>query len=554
MVLQSAAACMQRRDALPPRLQLRAAELRRAYREAGQAHVWAAFDRLPPNRQRAFVEHAASVDPAQSLRALARALRMDARRCPGNTAPLPRTCCASTLSASHEDFARWTAIGLEHICHSRVAAVVMAAGDGTRLRTGHPKGCHDIGLPSHKSLFQLQAERIRRIETLAQTQCCSTSPVSVPWYIMTNRRTRAATEDFFRRHAFFGLQPKNVVFFVQHDMPCMSEDGKIIMEARDRMALAPGGNGGVFCAMATEGVLEDMAQRGIEHVHCFSVDNSMVRVADPIFIGFSVERGAHVCTKVVRKRGAGEKVGLVVERGGRAAVVEYSEIGEEIRDAVDAAGELRFGAANIANHYFSMGFLVGAAEWERRLPYHVARKKMRCCVMKEQPCVPSEYVHTGVPFMHVRRGAHPGVPYDPGEPGEPGEREQEEEIEERVGVKLEKFVFDAFSEVELEKFGCLEVARFDEFSAVKNAEGEDSADTSRRDILSQGRRWVEQAGGRVEGDMYGGVEVSPLVSYAGEDLEFVQGRCYEAFSVIEADGKTGGRRQRLPGQPMEMQG
>ncbi|KTW32202.1 UDP-N-acetylglucosamine diphosphorylase [Pneumocystis jirovecii RU7] len=314
------------------------------------------------------------------------------------------------------------------------------------------------------------------------------------------------------------------------------------MRSRDRMALAPGGNGGVFRAMAEEGVLADMLCRGIEHVHCFSVDNSMVRVADPVFIGFSIERGVDVCAKVVRRRRASEKVGLLVERGGRAAVVEYSEMGEEVRDAVDASGELRFSAANIANHYFSMRFLATMGEWEGRLPYHIARKKMQCYVSTEQPAVPYPHGHTGASCVYDCADMHTCVPETPEGVHEEHTgvpcghvQEGEGETEERIGIKLEKFVFDAFSEVELERFGCLEVARFDEFSAVKNAEGEDSADTSRRDILSQGRRWVEQAGGEVVGDMYEGVEVSPLVSYAGEDLEFVEGRKYVAFSVVEPE-------------------
>jgi UDP-N-acetylglucosamine/UDP-N-acetylgalactosamine diphosphorylase len=57
---------------------------------------------------------------------------------------------------------------------------------------------------------------------------------------MTSEQTREKTEQFFAAHNYFGLEPKNVVFFEQSTIPCVDGDGKIILETRSTIARAPG--------------------------------------------------------------------------------------------------------------------------------------------------------------------------------------------------------------------------------------------------------------------------------------------------------------------------
>ncbi|OAA62759.1 UTP-glucose-1-phosphate uridylyltransferase [Niveomyces insectorum RCEF 264] len=414
------------------------AQLRAQYAAAGQDQVFAFYDHLPPADQAALVQQLAGFDPHR-ISALAKAALHPASAdvaADTSLAPLPDSATASLLDASPADVDTWYRAGLDLIARNQVAVVLMAGGQGTRLGSTAPKGCFDIGLPSHKSLFQIQAERIRRLQTLAggqqHQQQQQQQPVVIPWYIMTSGPTRAATEAFFVANGYFGLDPSNVVFFEQGVLPCLSLDGRILLETPGRVAVAPDGNGGLYAALAAAGVLDDLAARGIEHVHAYCVDNCLVRVADPVFLGWAAARDADVATKVVRKRSATEPVGLIVCKGGKPGVVEYSEI--------DAAT---------------------AALWAAALPHHVARKK--------------------IPYADAATAGQTVAPTKPN------------------GIKLEQFVFDVFPRVPLARFACLEVRRADEFSPLKNARGtgEDDPDTSRRDVLQQGRRWLEAAGATV---------------------------------------------------------
>lgn len=223
-----------------------------------------------------------------------------------------------------------------------------------------------------------------------------------------------------------------------------------------------------------------MKKRGIEHIHAYCVDNCLVKMADPTFIGFAASKNVDIATKVVRKRNAKESVGLILLRNGKPDVVEYSEIDQATAEAQDPKlpGVLKYRAANIVNHYYSFRFFESIEQWAPDLPHHVARKKI-------------PYVDTAT-----------GETIKPEKPN---------------GIKLEQFVFDVFPQTPLDKFASIEVKREEEFSPLKNAKGtgEDDQDTSKRDIMQQGQRWIEAAGGIVvsEGETPTGVEVSPLISY-----------------------------------------
>ncbi|KAF9960201.1 UDP-N-acetylglucosamine pyrophosphorylase [Modicella reniformis] len=472
-------------------------QIKERYQVAGQGHLLTYYEDLPNDKQTALLAQLQSINVERANR-----IHQKATTCPSPLlsnqsvflAPLPEECFDSTLEASPEKIQEWQQIGLSQIAQNKVAVILLAGGQGTRLGSTAPKGCYDIKLPSSKSLFQIQAERILRLQQLAGQQSEAAAKVVIPWYVMTSGPTRPATVQYFEQHNFFGLDSENIVFFEQGTLPCMTFDGKIMMESKHEVALAPDGNGGVYAALRGSGVLADMTERKIEYLHAYCVDNCLVRVADPVFIGYCVQKNADCGAKVVRKISHDEPVGVVCLRNAEFNVVEYSEIDDEVARRINQKnGQLSFGAGNIANHFYTVGFLNKVESFESELEYHIARKKI-----KSVDFATGEIIAPKVPN----------------------------------GMKLEMFVFDVFPFTQ--RMAVFEVDRREEFSPLKNAPGagQDCPETSRRDILQQHVRFIQNAGGNVvvgeddqQVDGAPTLEISPLVTYSGEGLsQIVSGK------------------------------
>lgn len=458
-------------------------ELQVVYDKAGQGQCFTFYNDLEAQEKASLYAQLVEMNPGH-INEIINGTKTEGEKKADELAPLPKDICASLIDCEATDKGDWYTSGLKLVSEGKTAVIVMAGGQGTRLGSTAPKGCFDIGLPSHKSLFQLQAERILKVQKLASRKATGEDSAVIPWYIMTSGPTRQATEDFFEKNAYFGMKQSNIKFFDQGTLPCIDNNDKIILENKSNVAVAPDGNGGIYNALITGGVLEDMQRRDIQHVQVYCVDNCLAKVADPTFFGWSASKNLDIATKVVRKRNPQESVGLVMLRNGKPDVVEYSEIDKAITEEKEGSGLLKYRTANIVQHYYSYRFLADAPRWASNLPYHIAKKKIPYCDLESGESVKPEAPN---------------------------------------GIKLEQFVFDVFPMVPLDNFGCLEVAREDEFSPLKNATGEDSAESSRRDLLRQGAKWVKAAGGfSVDDGSSGGndgVEISPLISYDGEGLE-----------------------------------
>ncbi|PPR01925.1 hypothetical protein CVT24_001264 [Panaeolus cyanescens] len=478
--------------------------LQQRYQAAGQSHLFKFWSQLDKTQQAEFAAQLEALNIERVNRIFTKAVASEAEQTSGvdnSIQPLPKGASESVVT-SPKKTKEWRDVGLAAIARNEVGVLLMAGGQGTRLGSSAPKGCYDIGLPSHKSLFQYQAERITRLQTVAEAEHKKpVGSVIIPWYVMTSGPTRRETEEFFKKNSYFGLEPKNVVFFEQGTLPCLTMDGKVLLDSPSRIAVAPDGNGGLYAATrsplapdSTDTVLSDLAKRKIQYVHAYCVDNCLVRVADPVFLGYSISKQADCAAKVVPKTQPTESVGVVACRGDKFSVVEYSEISKEQAERRDPdTNELSFRAGNIANHFYTTAFLNRVEEFEEDLAFHIARKK--------------------IPHVDIETGASV-------KPSKPN------------GMKLEMFVFDVFPYTE--RFAVLEVERKEEFSPLKNAPGtgSDDPETSRRDLLEQHKRFLEGAGAKVQEGVE--IELSPLVSYAGEGLETVKGKVFSKSGYVES--------------------
>ena len=416
-----------------------------------QAHVARFWDKLDMVARSALLAQIADIDfdEVARMRKILKS-KPETRHLKPNPAPVGKWTKQSYADAFAE--------GEDLLRKGRVAVLLVAGGQGSRLGYDGPKGAYEIGPVSGMPLFYFHARKIVRLVRVYGKP--------VPFYVMTSEVNDAATRACFEDHDYFGLNPADVVFFKQGLWPALDADGRFILESSGRIFVSPDGHGGTLTALAKNGCLEDMTARGIKSVFYFQVDNPLVDIADPAFIGLHALCGAELSLKLCLKRSPTEGMGAVsMQDNGRCGMIEYSELTPK------QAARFKYGSPAI--HVFSLAFL--KKEARKAMPLHVAHKK--------------------IPYV-----ADDGKTVKPDAPN---------------GYKFEKFIFDVLPDAKT--LINLGFERNEEFSPVKNAVGEDSPATCRMALQAKWRRWLAEAGITVPESVP--VEIDPAFANGAEDLK-----------------------------------
>jgi UDP-N-acetylglucosamine/UDP-N-acetylgalactosamine diphosphorylase len=470
-------------------------QLREILEPHGQEHLLRFWPDLTPDERSALADDIRALDLDEFDRAWAEVSGGGGGHDP-STFEIPEVIDWGEAADGRRDRAEAIEAGEALIRAGKMGAMVVAGGQATRLGIDVPKGAFPIGPVSGKSLFEIFADGIRATNLAYGCR--------VPWYVMTSRANHDVTVTFFEEHDWFGLDRSDVLFFPQGMIPVADTGGKILLESRHRVAMSPNGHGGSVTALAGSGMLADMANRGVEHLSYFQVDNPLVRPIDPEFAGIHAMRRAQVSSLTMGKASDEEKVGLFVSIGGRVHVVEYSDFPVEMMREQTASGARKFDLANIAVHLFDRSFLekVTAVGSETSLPWHRAVKKV----------------------SHVDLGDGSLV-----EPVEPN------------AVKLEMFVFDTVPLAE--RTALLRVARRERFSPVKNLEGVDSVDTAKQDMTARAASWLEACGVAVPRGVDGAPECA---------IEITANHALDADMLRERE--SGSHRTVQPGESLLLDG
>ena len=385
----------------------------------GQLHVLKYYEELSKEEQEALITQIENTD----LEVLSLCQKKEELNPRGKITPIQ----VMQLSEIEQKREEYTKCGLKAIKSGKVGAVLLAGGMGTRLGSDAPKGVYNIGLTKDVFIFQRLVENL--LDVVHQAGAW------IPLYIMTSDKNHDTTTAFFKEKNYFGYNPDYVTFFMQDMAPAADYQGKVYLEAKNKMSTSPNGNGGWFLSMMKWGVVDKIREAGVEWLNVFAVDNVLQRIADPCFVGATISTGSAVGAKVVKKNAPDEKVGAMCLEDGRPSIVEYYEMTEELMNAKDAQGEPAYNFGVILNYLFREKDLEEIVA--KKLPLHIVEKK--------------------IPYLNEQ-----GELVKPEEPN---------------GYKFEQLVLDMIHELD----SCLpyEVVRNYEFAPIKNKTGVDSVESAR---------------------------------------------------------------------------
>lgn len=397
-----------------------------------QEHLLAFYDELNNKEKAYLLNQICSINFEQILN-LYEASKIDEVLPSNLIEPLPYNI---KREIPKDKFALYENIGIDAIKRGKFAVVTMAGGQGTRL--GYkgpkgPKGTFELDITPKKSLFEILCDTLK--------DACAKYKVVIPWYIMTSTYNDEATRKFFEEKNFFGYPKKYIKFFKQSQLPLIDVNGNLILEELYKVKEASNGNGDVFSSMKSEGILKDIAKKRIEWISFSGVDNVILEIVDPVFLGLTISNNKLTASKTLFKENVNDKDWIFAKRNGKPAIINSCHLTDSMKIAQDSSKKYLYRQTNILAHLFHISAINKICEV--KLPYHRAFKKntfINCEGMKQVPESPNTF-------------------------------------------KFETFIFDAFSlfdDIEL-----LQVEVEDEFAPIKDFAGPHNPETAKELYLKK---------------------------------------------------------------------
>ncbi len=389
-----------------------------------QTHIIKILDKIEAEEKKELIDQIMRIDFNQ-IKDLYENIKVNKNKITGKIKPIESIDKSKLKKAEIE---RLENLGIREIKNRKYAVVTMAGGQGTRLGFNGPKGTFKLDIGKNgKYIFEILADTLK--------EAAKNIGEEINWYIMTSKENDNATKKFFEEHNYFDYDKNKINFFSQSTLPLIDKDGKLLIGKDFKIREASDGNGGVYKALKENGMIEDMKKKGINWIFICGVDNIMVKMVDPLFLGMTVDKNVPISSKSIKKNYPEEKVGVFCKRDDKPSIIEYIELSEEMRYAKKEDNDLIYGDANIVSHILNIDAIEKISK--EKLDYHLAIKK-------------NAFIDENLKEI---------IPQEPN------------------SYKFEAFIFDGFKF--LDDMAILRVKREEEFSPIKNKEGLDSPETAK---------------------------------------------------------------------------
>lgn len=266
---------------------------------------------------------------------------------------------------SKEDSVLYIKFGEELIRNNRFAVVTMAGGQGTRLGYKGPKGTFELDIKPKKSLFEILCDSLKNANLKYN--------VTIPWYIMTSTYNHNQTINFFEEKNFFDYPKEYVKFFSQSELPLIDTNGNLLLEELHKVKEASNGNGDVFNSMLKNGIIDDMKSKNIEWVFFSGIDNVILDIVDPLFLGLTINKNMNVASKTLFKQDYNSKEWVFVRKNGKPSIIDCNYLSDKMKIQKDKKDNYLYREVNILAHLFNISAIDKIAK--ENLPYHRAFKK-----------------------------------------------------------------------------------------------------------------------------------------------------------------------------------